>query len=64
MKNFLEIAKSNGASCIFFDPHFDDSSVSAVASSLELKIDSINPLPVNYVQNLFDISKKLDEYLK
>lgn len=64
LKNFLEIAKSKGASCIFFDPHFDDSSVSAVASSLELKIDSINPLPVNYVQNLFDISKKLDEYLK
>ena len=64
LKNFLEITKSKGASCIFFDPHFDDSSVSAVASSLELKIDSINPLPVNYVQNLFDISKKLDEYLK
>ncbi len=64
LKNFLEIAKSKGTNCIFFDPHFDDSSVSAVASSLGLKIDSINPLPENYVQNLFDISKKLDEYLK
>ena len=64
LKDFLEIAKSKGADCIFFDPHFDDSPVLAVATSLKLKIDSINPLPENYVQNLIDIGKKLDEHLK
>ncbi len=64
LKDFLEIAKSKGANCIFFDPHFDDSSVSTVANSLNLKIDSINPLPENYVQNLIDIGNKLDEHLK
>jgi len=64
LKDFLEIAKSKGANCIFFDPHFDDSPVLAVATSLKLKIDSINPLPENYVQNLIDIGKKLDEHLK
>lgn len=64
LKEFLETAKSKGANCIFFDPHFDFSPVLAVANSLGLKIDSINPLPEDYFQNLIDIGKKLDEYLK
>lgn len=64
LKNFIEIAKAKGVSCIFFDPHFDDSAVTTIASSLGLKIDSLDPLPENYIQNLIDIDNKLNIYLK
>jgi len=64
LKKFIELAKEKGVSCIFFDPHFDDSSVSTIAGSLNLQIDSLNPLPVNYLHNLSEIGQKLNKYLK
>ncbi|MCB9258599.1 MAG: zinc ABC transporter substrate-binding protein [Ignavibacteriales bacterium] len=64
LKNFIEAAKLKGAKCIFFDPHFDDSSVLAIAETLDLAIDSLNPLPTDYIKNMEDIALKLDKHLK
>jgi zinc transport system substrate-binding protein len=60
----IDFAKTMGVSCIFFDPHFDESSVVTIAESLNLEIDSIDPLPANYLSNLADIGEKLNKYLK
>ena len=64
LKGFVESAKDKGANCIFFDPHFDTTAVSTVANPLNIKIVSINPLPENYTENLFDIANKLNECQK
>ncbi len=64
IQKIIEFAKEKEISCIFFDPHFDESSVTTIASSLNLDVDSFNPLPSNYLLNLADIGKKLNKYLK
>ncbi len=64
LKKIIQIAKNKGVSCIFFDPHFDDSTVETIAKSLGLNIDSLDPLPSNYLQNLKDIEEKISRHLK
>lgn len=64
LTNIIKLAKQKGVTCIFFDPHFDETSVATIASSLGLEIDSIDPLPENYLENLNDIANKLKKYLK
>ncbi len=64
IKDFINLAKEKNAKVIFYDPHFENSSVMTVANSLKIKVDSLNPLPENYLLNLSDIGKKLDEYLE
>jgi zinc transport system substrate-binding protein len=64
LTEFIELAKSKGVSCIFFDPHFDNSAVKTIAESLNLEIASLDPLPTDYIRNLEDIIHKLDKYLK
>ena len=64
LQNFIELAKNKGANCIFFDPHFDESAVTTIAVSLGLDVNSLNPLPTNYIENLKEIGEKLDRYLK
>lgn len=64
LKNIIEIAKQKGVACIFFDPHFDENSVATIASTLGLDIDSINPLPIDYLANLNEIYNKLKKHLK
>ena len=64
LTNIIDHAMAKGIACIFFDPHFDDNSVSTIAKSLGISIESLDPLPSDYISNLSDISKKLDEYLQ
>ena len=64
LQNFIELSKKKGANCIFFDPHFDESAVTTIAVSLGLEVNSLNPLPTNYIDNLKEIGEKLDRYLK
>lgn len=64
LKKIIEIAKQSGVNCIFFDPHFDESSVITIARSLNLNIDSLNPLPDDYLSNLNDIGHKLNKHLQ
>lgn len=64
LQNFIVLAKSKGANCIFFDPHFDESAVSTIAVSLGLEVSSLNPLPTNYIENLKEVGEKLERYLK
>ena len=64
LQKFIELAKVQNANCVFFDPHFDYSSVSTVAKSIDIKIDALNPLPTNYAENLISIGNKLEYYLR
>lgn len=64
LKEILSSAKEKGVQCIFFDPHFDNSSVSAIAEELKISIDSLDPLPIDYLSNLADIANKLERYLR
>ena len=64
LQKFIEGTKEKGASCIFYDPHFDDSAVTAIALSLGLSINSLNPLPTDYLANLKEIGEKLNIHLK
>lgn len=64
LKEFIYDVKQNGAECLFYDPHFDNSAVTTIATSLGLEISTLNPLPSNYLNNLVDIGNKLDKYLK
>lgn len=64
LKNFIELARSKGVKYIFFDPHFDDSSVLAIARSADMEIDSLNPLPEDFLKNLSLIGEKLKKYLE
>jgi zinc transport system substrate-binding protein len=64
LQKFIEDTKEEGASCIFYDPHFDDSAVTAIALSLGLSINSLNPLPTDYLTNLKDIGEKLKNNIK
>ncbi|MCW8849245.1 MAG: zinc ABC transporter substrate-binding protein [Melioribacteraceae bacterium] len=64
LQKFIEETKEKGASCIFYDPHFDDSAVTAIALSLGLSINSLNPLPTHYLNNLKEIGEKLNNNLK
>ena len=64
IKDFINLVKSKNGSVIFFDPHFDNASVNTIANSLNIKIDSLDPLPVNYLENLDTMGKKFNEYLK
>ena len=63
-KEFFELAKQKGIKCIFFDPHFDIGPVLTIAQSLDIQIDSLNPLPDDYIKNLIDIKNKFEKYLK
>jgi len=64
LENLIRLAQDKGVGCIFFDPHFDETSVKAIAKSAGLKVDSLDPLPEDYLLNLSDIFKKLNMYLK
>ncbi|PID59228.1 MAG: hypothetical protein CR986_07050 [Ignavibacteriae bacterium] len=64
LKNFIKFAKEQNASCIFFDPNFDESSVKTIANSLNINIDSLNPLPENFLENLEEIGNKLEKHLR
>ncbi len=64
LQKFIEETKEKGATCIFYDPHFDDSAVTAIALSLGLSINSLNPLPTDYLTNLKEIGEKLNNNLK
>jgi zinc transport system substrate-binding protein len=64
LKNIIQMAKEKGVKCIFFDPHFDESSVETIARSLGLKIESLDPLPLNYLENLKEIRDKLNRHLE
>ena len=64
LQNFIEGTKEKGAACIFYDPHFDDSAVTAIALSIGLSINSLNPLPSDYLANLKEIGEKLNNHLK
>ena len=64
LKNIIYLAKERGINCIFFDPHFDNSSVLAIAEELNISVDTLDPLPKDYLANLIDISKKLEKYLR
>ena len=64
MKLIIKDALEKEISCIFFDPYFNENPVATIARELNLNIDSINPLPDDYLSNLIDISQKLDKHLK
>jgi len=64
IKDFTNLAKEKNAKVIFYDPHFDNTSVMTVANSLKIKVDSLNPLPENYLLNLTEIGNKFNEYLE
>jgi zinc transport system substrate-binding protein len=63
-KKTIELIRKKGIKCIFFDPHFDESSVQTIAAELNLNSDWINPLPNDYLNNLIDIYHKLDRHLQ
>ncbi len=64
IKEFLNLVKDKNGKVIFFDPHFDNTSVTTIANSLDISIDSLDPLPTNYLNNLSEIGKKLEKYLR
>ncbi|MFZ1290017.1 MAG: zinc ABC transporter substrate-binding protein [Melioribacteraceae bacterium] len=64
LKEFIDLAVKKNAKTIFFDPHFDNASVKTIANSLNIKIESLDPLPVNFLKNLAEIGKKIDASLK
>ncbi|MBK7104543.1 MAG: zinc ABC transporter substrate-binding protein [Ignavibacteriae bacterium] len=64
LKEFIDLAVEKNANTIFFDPHFDNASVTTIANSLNIKIESLDPLPVNYLENLSQIGKKFEMSLK
>ncbi len=64
LKEFIDLAVEKKAEAIFFDPHFDNSSVKTIANSLNIKIESLDPLPENYLSNLIDIGNKFETSLK
>lgn len=60
----IKLAKSKGVRCVFFDPHFNEGAVETLAQTLKLSIDSLDPLPEDFLLNLEDIGQKLNKYLK
>lgn len=63
IKEAIDEARRQNIKCIFFDPHFDDSSALTIAKSTGLEIDSLDPLPTDYIKNVIDINYKLNKYL-
>ena len=64
MKDKINLLKSLGAKVIFADPQFDIMPANTVASSIGAKVEFLNPLPHNYLENLKDIRKKLNASMK
>ncbi len=62
-RSAIALAKKINAKVLFADPHHDSSPVKAVADELNIKMDYLDPLPENYIQNLETILTKFKMHL-
>lgn len=53
------LARQKNIKTIFYDPHFDKSAAYTIAKSLNVNLDTLDPLPTDYIKNLIEISEKL-----
>jgi zinc transport system substrate-binding protein len=64
LKKFIDIAKENNIKTIFIQEQFPKESAKIVAKELDAKIEVLDPLSEDYLNNLVSMAKKIKESIK
>lgn len=63
LRNVIDYAKAEKIKAIFVEPQFESTSAKAIADEVGAVVETINPLPKDFLLNLDDLKTKLSTYL-
>ncbi|MFN9174603.1 MAG: metal ABC transporter solute-binding protein, Zn/Mn family [Synechocystis sp.] len=57
----IDLAKNNGLKVIFTEPQFSPKNAEAIATEIQGRVETINPLAENWSENLSEVAKKISQ---